>query len=65
MATLPKAIRPVEIGGPYSTPKSSPLRVYLDPGHIHFGFDENQCGSLIPALKRSTSNAEPVGLVRR
>lgn len=49
MASLPNNCRPEEIGGPYST--EHPIRVYYDKGHFHFGFNENQCGELIPALK--------------
>lgn len=51
MGTLPRNVRPEEIGGPFETAPGAPLRVYLDPGHIHFGFNENMCGQLIPALK--------------
>jgi hypothetical protein len=51
MATLPNSVKPKEIGGPYATGPSSPLKVYLDPGHIHFGYDEFMCGSLLTALK--------------
>lgn len=65
MATLPKTVMPQEIGGPYATPTSAPLRVYLDPGHIHFGFSENQCGALIPALRQNYSNTINSSLNRR
>jgi hypothetical protein len=48
MATLPMNVRPKEIGGPYRA--ETPIRVYLDEGHIHFGFSEDMCGRLMPAL---------------
>lgn len=59
MVTLPKNVRPKEIGGPYATPANAPLKMYLDPGHIHFGYDENMCGHLIPTLIPGGSNNRP------
>lgn len=65
LATLPTSTRPSEIGCSFASTYTNGLKVFKDavPNHVHIGFNYNQAGELIPALKKRPASPPPRNVI--